>query len=146
MKFPCLAVAFCCALVSGLRGETIGERTVDLRSDPNWEGYRNLLRPKHPQITRQDFGYHTNGANTEIGGWVNRSPTPAYWARVIPHKTLNDKLGASGTFRVARAEGGRTATSWNPGGPMIRVHIGLEDPDDLIADLGRGFAALAAAA
>jgi cysteine-S-conjugate beta-lyase len=39
----------------------------------------------------------------------------------------------------------RTATKWTPGGPTIRFHIGLEDPDDLIADLERGFAALAGA-
>jgi len=39
----------------------------------------------------------------------------------------------------------RTATKWAPGGPCIRFHIGLEDVRDLIADLERGFAALAAA-
>lgn len=39
----------------------------------------------------------------------------------------------------------RTATKWAPGGPALRFHIGLEDPDDLIADLERGFGALAAA-
>ncbi len=32
----------------------------------------------------------------------------------------------------------RTATKWNPGGPLIRLHIGLEDADDLIADLEQG--------
>jgi cysteine-S-conjugate beta-lyase len=39
----------------------------------------------------------------------------------------------------------RTATRWAPGGPTLRFHVGLEDTDDLIADLERGFAALAAA-
>ena len=39
----------------------------------------------------------------------------------------------------------RTATRWAPGGPTVRIHIGLEDVDDLIGDLERGFAALAAA-
>lgn len=39
----------------------------------------------------------------------------------------------------------RTATKWAPGGPTLRFHIGLEDPDDLIADLARGFDALVAA-
>jgi cysteine-S-conjugate beta-lyase len=39
----------------------------------------------------------------------------------------------------------RTATRWAPGGPTVRFHIGLEDVDDLIGDLERGFAALAAA-
>jgi cysteine-S-conjugate beta-lyase len=38
----------------------------------------------------------------------------------------------------------RTATQWAPGGPTVRFHIGLEDVSDLIADLERGFAALAA--
>ena len=36
----------------------------------------------------------------------------------------------------------RTATRWNPGGPGIRFHIGLEDVADLTADLERGFAAM----
>jgi len=39
----------------------------------------------------------------------------------------------------------RTATRWAPGGPTLRIHIGLEDVGDLIADLERGFAAMAAA-
>jgi len=38
----------------------------------------------------------------------------------------------------------RSATAWSPGGPTVRFHIGLEDVDDLIADLQRGFAALEA--
>ena len=40
----------------------------------------------------------------------------------------------------------RTATQWAPGGPTVRLHIGLEAVDDLIADLERGFAAMAKAA
>jgi cystathionine beta-lyase len=41
--------------------------------------------------------------------------------------------------------GYRTATKWAPGGPTLRLHIGLENVDDLKADLDRGFAALNAA-
>jgi cysteine-S-conjugate beta-lyase len=37
----------------------------------------------------------------------------------------------------------RTVTTWNAGGPCLRLHIGLEDPNDLIADLVDGFARLA---
>ena len=33
----------------------------------------------------------------------------------------------------------RTATTWAPGGPCLRLHIGLESPDDLIDDLAGGF-------
>lgn len=36
----------------------------------------------------------------------------------------------------------RTATTWTAEGPCLRFHIGLEDPKDLIADLGAGFARL----
>lgn len=34
----------------------------------------------------------------------------------------------------------RTATSWSEPGHLVRLHIGLEDPADLIADLEAGFA------
>lgn len=34
----------------------------------------------------------------------------------------------------------RSATRWETEGPMVRLHIGLEDPDDLIADLAAGLA------
>ena len=37
--------------------------------------------------------------------------------------------------------GYRTATTWAPGGPSLRLHIGLENVEDLKADLERGFAA-----
>jgi cystathionine beta-lyase len=37
----------------------------------------------------------------------------------------------------------RTATRWEPGGPTVRFHIGIEAVEDLLADLERGFAALA---
>jgi cystathionine beta-lyase len=40
----------------------------------------------------------------------------------------------------------RTATQWAPGGPAIRFSVGLEDIEDLKADLDRGFARLKATA
>ena len=36
-------------------------------------------------------------------------------------------------------ERARTVTNWNPGGPALRLAIGLEDPQDLIEDLDDGF-------
>jgi cysteine-S-conjugate beta-lyase len=39
----------------------------------------------------------------------------------------------------------RTATKWAPAGPALRLHIGLENIDDLKGDLDRGFAAFNAA-
>ncbi|WP_342163729.1 cystathionine beta-lyase [Methylobacterium sp. SD21] len=40
----------------------------------------------------------------------------------------------------------RTATRWQPGGPTLRFHIGLEDLADLKSDLDAGFARLRATA
>lgn len=40
----------------------------------------------------------------------------------------------------------RSATRWSEPGPLLRLHAGLEDPQDLIADLARGFDRLNAAA
>ena len=33
----------------------------------------------------------------------------------------------------------RTATHWKHTGPLIRIHVGLENVNDLIADLKAGF-------
>jgi cystathionine beta-lyase len=48
--------------------------------------------------------------------------------------------GFESLIQVAHIRQYRTATRWDPGGPTIRLHIGLEDPDDLIADLEQAFA------
>jgi cystathionine beta-lyase len=50
--------------------------------------------------------------------------------------------GFESLVTVVHADANRTATRWNPGGPALRLHIGLEDPEDLIADLEGGFRAL----
>lgn len=39
----------------------------------------------------------------------------------------------------------RSATPWTADGPLVRLHIGLEDPADLIADLAAGLARFEAA-
>ncbi|NYT23874.1 cystathionine beta-lyase [Alcaligenaceae bacterium] len=39
----------------------------------------------------------------------------------------------------------RQAARWPYEGPGVRIHVGLEDPEDLIADLGQAFRAMAAA-
>jgi cystathionine beta-lyase len=77
----------------------------------------------------------------------------------VPQKAVYAFLDTLELFGIGASWGGyeslaipfdctsfRTATPWEPGGPTVRFHIGLEAVDDLIADLERGFAALAAAA
>ncbi|HYC44044.1 MAG TPA: cystathionine beta-lyase [Burkholderiales bacterium] len=52
--------------------------------------------------------------------------------------------GYESLVTVVHADAHRSATTWSPGGPALRLHIGLEDPDDLIADLEQAFDALQA--
>jgi cystathionine beta-lyase len=75
-----------------------------------------------------------------------------------PQKAVDALLNAVRLFGMGYSWGGfesliipfdcapyRTATRWAPGGPALRLHIGLENVDDLKADLERGFAAFNAA-
>jgi cystathionine beta-lyase len=77
----------------------------------------------------------------------------------VPQKAVDALLDTVKLFGMGFSWGGfesliipfdcdpyRTATKWSPGGPTLRLHVGLENVDDLKADLDRGFAALKAAA
>jgi cystathionine beta-lyase len=76
----------------------------------------------------------------------------------VPKRAVDAFLDALMLFGMGASFGGfeslaipvdptplRTATRWRAEGPLVRLHIGLEDPDDLVADLARGFDALHAA-
>ncbi|SEC07046.1 cystathionine beta-lyase [Bradyrhizobium erythrophlei] len=76
----------------------------------------------------------------------------------VPQTAVDAMLNALTLFGMGFSWGGfeslaipfdcsdyRSATKWSPGGPTLRLHIGLENLDDLKADLDRGFAALKAA-
>ncbi|HTV89358.1 MAG TPA: cystathionine beta-lyase [Stellaceae bacterium] len=54
--------------------------------------------------------------------------------------------GFESLIQPANPERGRTATTWRAEGPLVRLHIGLEDPQDLIADLAQGLDKLRKAA
>src|ERR1035438_6429455 len=71
-----------------------------------------------------------------------------------PQKAVDALLDAVELFGMGYSWGGlqnlvipfdcapyRTATNWAPGGPALRLHIGLENVEDLKADLARGFEA-----
>ena len=79
-------------------------------ADPKWDGHRNRLKPDKLRITRQNFGYRTSfkagGSRPgEIGGRVQRSIRPAYYAMPIRPRSLNNRMTASGTFAVHSDEG-----------------------------------------
>ncbi|GAB4573381.1 MAG: cystathionine beta-lyase [Rhodothalassiaceae bacterium] len=73
------------------------------------------------------------------------------------HEDLDPMVDQMSLFRIGFSWGGyeslilptdparvRSATRWDMPGPLIRLHIGLEDPDDLISDLEAGLERLRA--
>ncbi len=78
--------------------------------------------------------------------------------RPAPQKAVDALLDTVKLFGMGYSWGGfeslvipfdcsdyRSVTKWSPGGPTLRLHIGLENVEDLKADLDRGFAAFNAA-
>ena len=49
------------------------------------------------------------------------------------------KYDADGDGTITRKEYTRSATTWDAPGRTLRIHAGLEDPADLVADLEAGF-------
>jgi hypothetical protein len=101
----CATVAIMLTLGAAPPPDANGRVTEDFSADPQWESHHSRLVPTPAPITEQNFGYspthHAGGkAAGEIGGRVHRSVTPAWYAKPIATKTLNDKLKASGKFSV----------------------------------------------
>jgi len=102
--------------------------------------------PSHPghALWRRDF----SGASGLFSMVLKPVPQQAYYAFIDTLELFGIGASWGGYESLAipfDCTGIRTATRWAPGGPTVRFHIGLEAVEDLIADLARGFAALAAA-
>ena len=142
----------------GLRGI----RTMGVRLERHWQSGVEIARwleqrpevarvihpalPSHPQheLWKRDF----LGAAGLFAIVLKPCPKEALAAMLEGLELFG--MGASwGGFeslvRPFNATPARSATSWQPQGPTVRFHIGLEDLDDLKADLDAGFARLAAA-
>jgi cystathionine beta-lyase len=101
--------------------------------------------PSHPQhaLWRRDFSGASGLFSFEL-----KSGTPAQVAALCDRRR-HFRIGFSwGGFESlimpARLGSVRTVSPW-AGGPLVRIHCGLEEPADLIADLAEGLAAMAAA-
>jgi cystathionine beta-lyase len=79
--------------------------------------------------------------------------------RPVPKRAVDAMLNALELFGMGASFGGfeslaipmdprpyRSVTRWTHDGPLMRLHVGLEDPDDLVADLERGLACMHEAA
>jgi hypothetical protein len=84
------------------------ERRQNFDRDPGWDAHNN--RSARPETVRQDFGWSAGTTNAgggpgEIGGRINPAGEPAYYAKRIPSRTLENALSASGRVRVEKGGG-----------------------------------------
>jgi cystathionine beta-lyase len=106
-----------------------------------------VIRVMHPglpsdpghEIWRRDF----TGASG-LFGFVMKSGSRDQLAAFVEgceHFGMGGSWGGYESLCIPTSpEKSRTATEWAPGGQSMRLHIGLEDADDLIEDLDRAFA------
>jgi cystathionine beta-lyase len=109
-----------------------------------------VLHPALPDdpghaLWKRDFG----GASSVFGVLLHPVSRPALEAMVERLRLF--RIGASyGGFESlivpAHPPAERAARPWRAPGPLLRLHVGLEAIEDLIADLDEGFARLHAAA
>jgi cystathionine beta-lyase len=92
--------------------------------------------PSHPQheLWKRDFT-----GSTGLFGFVGKGWDQAAAARFLDSLTLFGLGYSWGGYEslavLALPEKSRTAVPWRSEGALIRLHIGLEDPEDLKADL-----------
>jgi len=89
-------------------------------------------------LWKRDF----QGASGLLG--VELRPVPAEAVRAMADRMTLFPLGASwggyeSLMMPIDLSALRTVRRWGDRGPLLRLHIGLEDVDDLIADLAAGF-------
>jgi hypothetical protein len=103
------------------------QKTEIFDGDPKWDGRNNRLTPSAPPLVEQDFGYsfthHAGKAAGEIGGKVSQSIRPAYYAKVVPAGTFEDRLSASGNVCIVEAQ---AISGWHTQG---NIYVGWFNSD-----------------
>ena len=102
-----------------------------------------VMHPGLPQDPNHDLWKRDFTGASGLFGFVVESANPVKAAAMMDSLEYFGMGSSWGGFESllipASPEKNRTATSWNPGGFTMRMHVGLEDADDLIADLDSGF-------
>ena len=134
-----------------------GLRTLDVRlrrheenalKVANWlKGQPQVARVLHPALPDcpgHEFWTRDFRGATGLFAFVLDGGDAADAARLIDSLELFGLGYSWGGFEslVSPAEPTRTASTRDWAGPIVRLHIGLENPDDLIADLSAGLARL----
>jgi len=142
----------------GLRGI----RTIEVRLERHWRSGLEMARwlQARPEVARvlhpaleSDPGYPIWKRD-----FLGASGLFAFILKPVPKVAVASMLEGLELFGMGASWGGfeslvlpfsasayRTATKWEPEGPCVRIHIGLEDVEDLKADLAAGFERLNAA-
>jgi cystathionine beta-lyase len=115
----------------------------------NREDVTRVLHPALPYAIGHDYWKRDfEGSSSLFGFIVPSSPRSAIAAMVdhLDHFGIGYSYGGYESLALPQdPRPGRTATKWDQPGDLIRLHIGLENVDDLIADLNAGLARLKAA-
>ena len=132
-----------------------GLRTMGIRLQRHYEsgmkvarwlaGQPEVLRMMHPalpddpghELWKRDF----SGACGLFGFVLNTSDQAALAAMLdgMTYFGMGYSWGGYESLLIPTwPEKSRAAYTWEPGGQTMRIHVGLEDPDDLIADLEAG--------
>ncbi|MFK7965593.1 MAG: cystathionine beta-lyase [Burkholderiaceae bacterium] len=99
--------------------------------------------PEHPQheLFKRDFSGSSGLFSFELDPRFDENAIAA----LVDHRAhfgIGYSWGGYESLIMPASIGSlRTIKPWE-GGPLVRLHIGLESPDDLIADLGQGFEAM----
>jgi cysteine-S-conjugate beta-lyase len=132
-----------------------GLRTIGVRMDRHndnglkmakWlESHPEVIKVMHPglpgsaghELWKRDF----TGASG-LFGFVLKDPSRARLSALLDTLKFYGMGASWGGYESLllpnSPAGNRTATTWEPGGQTMRIHVGLEDIDDLIADLSAG--------
>jgi cysteine-S-conjugate beta-lyase len=109
-----------------------------------------VLHPALPSCPGHDFWKRDfKGASGLFSFVLKETPRAALAAFVddLEHFGMGASWGGFESLMLpSKVDTIRTVNKWAGPGPLLRVHAGLEDPADLIADLDKGFARLRAAA
>ena len=105
------------------------------------EVYR-VLHPALPECPGHEFWKRDfTGASGLFGVMFNDFPEKNLEAMVdgLELFALGGSWGGYESLVLpTNLAGNRTVTKWDPPGPVVRFHAGIEDPDDLIEDLEAG--------
>jgi cystathionine beta-lyase len=135
---------------------TRGIRTIDVRLERHWRSGLEMARwlearPEVARVLHPGLESHPGHAIWKRD-FLGASGLFAFVLKPVPKAAVAAMLEGLELFGMGASWGGfeslvlpfdaspyRTATKWQPEGPCVRIHIGLEDVEDLKADLAAGF-------